>query len=77
MTVRRARTALPSAALVAALLLTGCLNQAEEANNNAPQPDPTQPGDVTRTPVPVEEAPPVVEEVPAEKEADVPEAEPQ
>ena len=54
---RRHRTAIPAAALAAVLALSGCLTQPEEANDNGPQPDPTQPGDVVRTPVPVETAP--------------------
>jgi PBP1b-binding outer membrane lipoprotein LpoB len=56
---RRLRTAVPAAALAAVLALSGC-TQAEEANDNGPQPDPTQPGDVVRTPVPVESAPSTV-----------------
>jgi hypothetical protein len=70
----RTRVALTTAFLAAALL-TGCTDQPKVANDNGPQPDPTQPGDVVRTPEPVEEAPPVVEEVPAEKQAEEPEAE--
>ena len=69
----RFRAALPTAALALALALTGC-EQPLEANDNGPQPDPVQPGGVSRTPEPVEEAPPVVEELPAEKEIEVPEA---
>ena len=73
MTVRPARaralSALPAAAL-AALLLAGCTDLPEEANDNGPQPDPAQPGDVVRTPEPVEEAPPVVEETPADQDAE-------
>ena len=79
MTVRRARlrtrAAVPTAAL-AALLLAGCTAQPEEANDNGPQPDPAQPGDVVRTPEPVESAPPVVGEVPADQESATPEASP-
>jgi hypothetical protein len=58
MTVRRARAlaALP-AAVLAGVLLAGCTDQPEEANDNGPQPDPVQPGDVERTPAPVESAP--------------------
>jgi type IV pilus biogenesis protein CpaD/CtpE len=52
------RTAVPAAVLAA--LLSGCLSQPQEANDNGPQPDPTQPGDVVRTPVPVETAPSTV-----------------
>ena len=55
----RRRTAVPAAALAAVLALSGC-SQAQEANDNGPQPDPTQPGDVVRTPVPVESAPSTV-----------------
>jgi len=62
-TVRRARlgvrAALPAAAL-AALLLAGCTDQPEEANNNGPDPNPAQPGGVTRTPEAVESAPSTV-----------------
>ncbi len=54
---RRPRTAVPAAALAAVLALSGCLAQPEEANDNGPQADPTQPGDIVRTPVPVETAP--------------------
>ena len=57
---RRLRTAAPAAALAAVLALSGCLTQPEEANDNGPQPDPAQPGDVVRTPVPVESAPSAV-----------------
>ncbi len=56
----RRRTAVPAAALAAVLALSGCLSQPQEANDNGPQPDPTQPGDVVRTPVPVETAPSTV-----------------
>ncbi len=56
--MRRRRLALLLPAL--ALSLTACLDQPEEANDNGPQPDPTQPGDVVRTPVPVESAPSTV-----------------
>lgn len=52
--VTRRRTAVSAAALAAVLTVSGCFTQPEEANNNGPQPDPTQPGDVVRTPVPVE-----------------------
>ncbi len=51
---RRLRTAVPAAALAVVLSLAGCLDQPEEANDNGPQRDPAQPGDVDRTPVPVE-----------------------
>ena len=57
---RRLRTAAPAAALAAVLALSGCATQPEEANDNGPQPDPTQPAGVTRTPVPVESAPATV-----------------
>ena len=53
----RRRTFVPAAVLAAVLALSGCLSQPQEANDNGPQPDPTQPGDVVRTPVPVETAP--------------------
>lgn len=56
----RRRTAVPAVALAAVLALSGCLTQPQEANDNGPQPDPTQPGDVVRTPVPVETAPSTV-----------------
>jgi hypothetical protein len=55
----RPRTALSAVALAAALALTGC-TQAPEANDNGPQPDPTQQGGVVRTPEPVETAPSTV-----------------
>lgn len=51
------RTALPALALSLGLALTGCATQPEEANDNGPQPDANQPGDVVRTPEPVESAP--------------------
>jgi len=54
------RTAVPAAVLAAVLALSGCLTQPQEANDNGPQPDPTQPGDVVRTPEPVESAPSAV-----------------
>ena len=54
------RTALPAAVLAAVLALSGCLTQPEEANDNGPQPDPTQPGGIVRTPEPVESAPSTV-----------------
>ena len=57
---RRPRTAVPAVALAAVLALSGCLTQPQEANDNGPQPDPTQPGDVVRTPQPVETAPSTV-----------------
>ncbi len=56
----RRRTAVPAAVLAAVLALSGCLTQPQEANDNGPQPDPTQPGDVVRTPEPVETAPSTV-----------------
>ena len=65
------RTAVPAAALAAVLALSGCLTQAEEANDNGPQPDATQPGDVVRTPVPVETAPSTVPLPGASNEPDV------
>ena len=81
MTRRRARSGVRatvcSAVLATAFAVSGCTAQPVVANDNGPQPDPSQPGDVIRTPEPVEEAPVVVEEVPAEKEAEVPEAEQQ
>lgn len=45
-----ARLTIRVAALAAgaALLLTGCPNQPESANDNGPQKDPVQPGDVVR-----------------------------
>ena len=52
----RLRAALPTAALALVLALTGC-EQPQEANDNGPEADPVQPGGVTRTPEPVEEAP--------------------
>ena len=63
---RTARTAVP-ALLLAGLGLVGCTTQ-QEANDNAPQPQPSQP-QVTREPVPVESAPATVPEVPAENSA--------
>ncbi len=56
----RRRTAVPALALAAVLGLSGCLTQPEEANDNGPQRDPDQPGDVVRTPEPVESAPSTV-----------------
>ena len=53
---RRLALLVPAAVLV----LSGCLDQPEEANDNGPQQDPTQPGDVVRTPEPVETAPSTV-----------------
>ena len=67
----RRRTAVPAAVLAAVLALSGCLTQPEVANDNGPQPDPTQPGDVVRTPVPVEEAPSTVPLPGASNEPDV------
>lgn len=57
---RRLRTAAPAALLAAVLALSGCTSQPQEANDNGPQPDPTQPSDVVRTPEPVETAPSTV-----------------
>ena len=57
---RRLRTTAPAVALAAVLALSGCVTQPEEANDNGPQPDPTQPGGIVRTPEPVEEAPSTV-----------------
>jgi len=56
---RRLRTAAPAAVLTAVLALSGCGTQ-PEANDNGPQPDPSQPGDVVRTPEPAESAPSTV-----------------
>ena len=70
----RTRVALTTAVLAGALL-TGCTDQPKPANDNGPQPDPAQPGDVVRTPESVEQAPPVVEQLPAEKQVEVPEVE--
>ena len=53
----RARTALPALLLTLGLAATGCATQPEEANDNGPQLDATQPPDVVRTPEPVESAP--------------------
>jgi hypothetical protein len=47
---RRLRAVLPAVAL-SLLAVTGCLAQPQEANDNGPQVDPVQPGDVDRTPV--------------------------
>ena len=57
---RRLRTAAPAAVLIAMLALAGCSGGPQEANDNGPQPDPTQPGGVTRTPAPAESAPSTV-----------------
>ena len=46
---RRSATTLSSVVLALALALTGC-TQPEEANDNGPEPDPTQPGGIVRTP---------------------------
>ena len=48
---RRLPTAASALVLAAVLALAGCA-QPEEANDNGPQPDPAQPGGVTRTPEP-------------------------
>ncbi len=53
---RRLPTAASAVVLTAVLALAGCA-QPQEANDNGPQPDPAQPGDVVRTPAPVESAP--------------------
>ena len=50
---RRLPTAVSAVALTAVLALAGC-GQQPEANDNGPQPVPAQPGDVERTPVPVD-----------------------
>ena len=47
---RRLRAVLPAVAL-SVLALTACTEQPQEANDNGPQPDPVQPGDVVQTPV--------------------------
>ena len=57
---RRLRTAVPATALAVVLALAGCIAQPQEANDNGPDPNPVQPGDIIRTPVPVEEAPTAV-----------------
>ena len=62
---RRLRTAVPAAALTAVLVLAGCSAQPEEANDNGPQPDPAQPGDVVRTPA-SEESPPLTVPLPGD-----------
>ncbi len=54
---RRVRAAVPTAVLVAVLALTGCVDQPEEANNNGPETDPSQPAGVIRTPAPAQSAP--------------------
>ena len=43
------------------LVLSGCLVQDQDANDNPPPVMPNAPGDVVRTPEPVESAPAVVE----------------
>lgn len=60
--MRRARYALLVPVL--ALALSGCLSQPEEANDNAPQEQPTRPPDVERTPE-VVESPPLTVDQPA------------
>ena len=53
----RRRLAVPALVLSLGLAVSGCADQPEEANDNGPQPDPTQPAGVVRTPGPVESAP--------------------
>jgi hypothetical protein len=60
----RVRTGVSTLVLAAALALTGCTQQ-PEANDNGPQPDPAQPGDVVRTPAP-EESPPLTVPLPGD-----------
>jgi hypothetical protein len=43
------------------LALSGCLAQDQDANDNPPPVMPSPPGDVVRTPEPVESAPAIVE----------------
>ena len=52
---RRLRAAVP-AVVLSVLALTACTEQPQEANDNGPQPDPVQPGDVVRTPEAVDGA---------------------
>ena len=61
---RRLPTAVPAVVLAAVLALAGC-SQPQEANDNGPQPDPAQPGDVVRTPAP-EESPPLTVPLPGD-----------
>jgi PBP1b-binding outer membrane lipoprotein LpoB len=58
--VTRQRLALLVPAVV--LVLSGCLDQPEEANDNGPQEQPIAPPSVVREPVPVESAPDAVEQ---------------
>ena len=50
------RTAVPAVLLAAGLALAGC-GMPSEAEVESPQPDPTQPAGVVRTPEPVQSAP--------------------
>ena len=63
---RPSRALVPALVLGLGLSLTGCLNQPEAANDNGPQPQPEQPGDVVRTPAAEEDVPLVETEQPAE-----------
>ena len=65
--MRRSRTALLLPAL--ALVLSGCLSQPEEANDNGPQEQPTRPPNVERTPE-VVESPPLTVDQPAGPKTD-------
>ena len=42
---------MPAVVLAVSLGLVGCTDQPEEANDNGPQPQPNQPGDVVQSPV--------------------------
>ncbi len=58
--MRRARAAVLVPVL--ALVLSGCLSQPEEANDNGPQEQPVRPTDVVREPVVVESPPLTVDQ---------------
>lgn len=65
--VHRPRLLAPAVLLATGLAVAGC-TQPESANDNGPQPQPSQP-EVQRSPEPVESAPATVPEVPAENQA--------
>ena len=60
---------MPAVVLAVSLGLVGCTDQPEEANDNGPQPQPNQPGDVVQSPV---GASPRPSELPADTEGGSP-----